>query len=761
MSNDLVNAGANGQEPILLKDEVLPAHYRLRSEGAEEDLALRDYLDVLIRRRWTLAAFFVIVVATTVFLTLVKRPIYKASVLLEIRQENPKVVAFKEVIEAQAHGYQEFYQTQYDVLKSRTLAERALAVLDGLGVSTGTKGEGPGLLATVRAAIASIVPRRRGVSVDEETKKAQQRVERFLKRVEISPRRNSYLVDVSFSHPDPHVAAKTVNVLAEEYINMSLDQRIHASEKGRRFIEKQLGITKAALERSEEELQAFSESNEIVTMDEKQNIAYQKLADLNESLTRAQSARIAKESLYRQTQSGDLGGISLIVDNPLVKSLKEELARVELQRSKLAETFTPEYPEMKRVQGQIAALRQRIGAEEKRIVAAIRADYEAAKRREELLSAALEEQKKVVSDFNERAIDYKILRREVDTNRGIYNALLQRLKEVEVTEGIKASNIQVIDKADVPLYPDEPRPMRNLLLAIVVGLMGGVGLAFVQENLDSSLKSPEDVEKYLLLPTLGIMPTIRQRKSNGAKPEVSAELVAHEEPMSHAAESLRTLRAALFLATASGPPSRLIVTSARPQEGKSCVVANLAVSLSQMGKRVVLVDADLRRPRLHRIFDVEISPGVSNYLTGARPLPELLRKTAVPSVDLVASGPIPPNPAELLDSERMRLLLEELERRYDFVLLDVPPTLGFADVPLLSRFAGSVLLVVRSGETPRKIARRAGDYLLRLQAKILGVVLNDVAADRPGYYYYDYYGYGSYYRYNPNREPTLELPKAS
>lgn len=761
MSNDLVQAGGNEQEPILLKDEVLPGCYRLRPEEGEEELALRDYLDVLIRRRWTLAAFFVVVVASAVLFTLVKRPIYKATVLLEIRQENPKIVAFKEVIEAQAQAYREFYRTQYDVLKSRTLAERTLAVLDKLGVSLDAKKERPGLLSRVGAAVASIVPRRPGVSMDEQTRKAQERVRRFLERLDVDPRRDSYLVDVSFGHADPQVAAQTVNVLAEEYINMSLDQRIHASEKGRRFIEKQLEVTKAALERSEEELQAFSESNEIVTMDEKQNIAYQKLADLNESLTKAQSARIAKESLYRQTQSGDLGSISLIVDNPLVKSLKEELARVELQRSKLAETFTPEYPEMKRVEGQIAVLKKRIGSEEKRIVEAIRADYEAAKRREELLSAALEEQKKVVSEFNQRAIDYKILRREVDTNRGIYKALLQRLKEVEVTEGIKASNIQVVDKAEVPLYPDEPRPMRNLLLAIVVGLMGGVGLAFVQENLDSSLKSPEDVEKYLVLPTLGVVPTIRQRKGNGAKPEASAELIAHEEPMSHAAESLRTLRAALFLTTASGPPSRFIVTSARPQEGKSCVAANLAVSLSQMGKRVVLVDADLRRPRLHRIFDVEISPGLTNYLTGSSALPELLRKTAVPSVELVASGPIPPNPAELLDSERMRLILDELERRYDFVLLDAPPALGFADVPLLSRFAGSVLLVVRAGETPRKIARRAGDYLLRIQAKVLGVVLNDVAADRPGYYYYDYYGYDSYYRYNPNREPALELPKAS
>jgi len=743
-----------------LRDELVPGGLSARAESGQEELALRDYLDVLIRRRWTVAAFFVIVVATTIIFTLVKDPVYKATVLLEIRQENPKIVAFKEVIEAQAQAYREFYQTQYDVLRSRALAERVLRALDEQGVEPFPSQEKPGLLSSVLAAVTSLFPKRKEVPVSSEERTQQERISRFLHQLEISPRRNSYLVDVSFSSPDPKLAAKTVNLLAEEYINMSLDQRLHASEKGRQFIEKQLAITKAALERSEEELQAFSERNEIVTMDEKENIAYRKLADLNKDLTEAQSERIAKESLYRQVASGRVNQVSLIVDNPFIKSLKEELAKVELERSKLAETFTPEYPEMKRIQGQIEGLRRRIESEKKRIISAIRADYEAAKRREQLLSRALDRQKAVVADLNKRAIDYRILKREVDTNRGIYNALLQRLKEVEVTEGIKASNIQVIDRASVPLFPDEPRPLRNLLLAVVVGLMGGVGLAFVQENLDSSLKSPEDVEKYLLLPTLGVFPIIRQRRANGSKPEVSAELVAHEAPMSHAAESLRTLRASLFLATASGPPSRLIVTSARPQEGKTCVAANLGVSLSQMGKKVVLVDADLRRPRLHRIFNLRIASGLSNYLTGSATLEEVVRATGVPSVDLVVSGPVPPNPAELLDSAQMRNLLDELSKRYDFVLLDAPPTLGFADVPLLSRFAGSILLVVKAGDTPRRVAKRAGDYLLRLQARMLGVVLNQVAADRPGYYYYDYYGYGSYYKYNPDSEPTLELSEA-
>jgi len=361
--------------------------------------------------------------------------------------------------------------------------------------------------------------------------------------------------------------------------------------------------------------------------------------------------------------------------------------------------------------------------ESQALAGTLRADYEAARKQEALLEDALEQQKKVVTDLNQRAIDYKILKREVDTNRSIYQSLLQRLKEVEVTEGIKASNIQVLDPAEVPSHPFRPRPLLNLTLAMLIGVLGGVGLAFFQEHLDNTLKTP---------------------RSNGRTAEIQPELIVVEDPRSMGAEALRTLRASLFLSTASGPPQRILVTSARPQEGKTCITVNLAIVLAQMGRRVVLVDCDLRRPRVHRVFGHELDAGVTSFLTGSGDVPSLIRSTPY-GVDVLSSGPIPPNPVELIDSQPMVSLLEELSRRYDFVVLDAPPGLGFADVPLLARLAGGVLFVIRAGETPRKAAAQATEHLLRLRAKLLGVVLNGVRTGGPGYHssyysYYEYYG---------------------
>ena len=743
------------REPIVLRDEWLPAEWRPHAETEREAL-LSDYLDVLRRRRWVILAFFALVLALTTLLTVAATPVFKATALIEIRQENPKIVSFKEVEMAQPQEYREFYQTQYDILRSQTLANRAIERLTAEGVSlTDLENRSPGWLTGLRA----LLPRRPEVPVEAGVREAQGRTDAFLAQVEVSPRRNSFLVEVSYWSRDPHLAGRAANVLADEYINLSLDQRLQALQKGRAFIERQLAATKAALGRSEDELQEFSRANEILTMDEKENIAYRRLADLNRNLTQVQGVRIAKESLYRQTTT-KLAGISVVINNELLKGLRDQVARLDAERAKLANTFTDEYPEVRKLQAQIVDLRQQIAAEHERIVRGIRADYEAAKKNEELLVEALESQKKEVADLNQRAIDYKIFKREVDTNRGIYETLLQRLKEVEVNEGIRASNVQVVDPARVPLRPDRPRLAHNLLLALALGLAGGIGLAFLQEHLDSSLKTPTQVENYLALPMLGTVPLVRHKEQNGATPGASIELIAHHKPSSHAAESLRTLRASLFLATADGPPTRLLITSARPQEGKTCLSTNLAISLAQMGRRVVLVDADLRRPRVHRVFDIPITPGLTNYLTGSSPLPQLLHATPVRLLDVIPSGPVPPSPAELLDSLAMRTLLDELNKRYDFVVIDAPPVLGFADVPLLSRFAGGLLLVVRAGSTPRAIAKQTADYLLRLRAKVLGVVLNQVAADQQGYGYYDY-GYYRDYTPNPNDEPLLELPKAS
>lgn len=741
--------------PALVPEQAV-GEPRYQPIPSGDEIHLRDYWETLLRHRWTVAAVFAAVVVSGILLTVTTVPSYRATTLVEIRAESQKVVAFQDVVQM-AQVEREFYQTQFDVLQSRRLARR---VIDRLKLDEEAAFQnadsGPGLLSRLRMGIASIMTRTsHHAPASAESADDQAMIDRFLSSVDVKPRRNSYLVEVSFTSPSPHVAADVANALAEEYVDMSLDQRIEAVQKGREFIVKQLGVTKAALEHSEEELQAFARRNEILTVDSKQNIEYAKLSDLNESLTRAQHERMAKEALFNQVNSKSTTQLSQLTSNPVIAQLTSELAKLEAVRAQLAETFTPEYPKLLRTQAQIKALRAQIVAEQATLAGSMRADYEASKKQEEMLRDALEAQKRIVSDLNQRAIDYKILKRETDTNRSIYNSLLQRLKEVEVTEGIKASNIHVVDAAEVPVRAARPRPLVNLAVAILLGLIGGVALAFVQEHLDNSVKTPDDVERYLRLPTLGALPLMRVKRNANRAVDVSPELVVVEDPKSPGAEAMRTLRASLFLSTAAGPPQRLVVTSARPGEGKTCITANLAVILAQMGRRVIIVDCDFRRPRVHRVFGFDLDVGATSYLTGNSDLPSAIRATPY-GVDVMVGGPVPPNPVELIDSPQMVNLVDELSRRYDFVLLDAPPSLGFADVPLLARLVGGVLFVVRAGETPRKAAANATQHLQRLRAKLLGVVLNGVRTGGPGYYssYYSYYSYYNYYEYKPDAERT-------
>ena len=698
-------------------------------------------------------------------MTVVSVPTYKATTLVEIKAEAQKLVAFQDIQVTQAE--REFYQTQYDVLRSRNLAKR---VIERLKLADEPAFKPPPARGIARAVawLGTLLTRAspHGAPADG-TAGEQKLIDRFLDAVEVTPRRNSYLVEASFFSPSPTLAANVANALAEEYVALALDQRLDAVQKGRAFIEKQLGVTKAALEHSEEDLQAFARANQILTVDAKQNIEYRKLQDLNEGLTKAQHERMVKESLYNQVRNSDAATLSQITNNEVIARLTSELATHQAERARLVATFTPEYPDVRRLDAQIGALRDQIRAEQNALAAALGADFEAAQKQEALLLDALEGQKRVVNDLNQRAIDYKILKREVDTNRGIYQSLLQRLKEVEVTEGIKASNIQVIDVAEVPLRPAHPRPFLNLALALLVGSLGGVGIAFLQAHLDNAINTPEDVERYLRVPALGTLPELRAARGNGKAAAASPELTVVEEPQSMGAEALRTLRAALFLSSSTGPPQRLLVTSAGPQEGKTCISANLALLLAQAGRRVVLVDCDFRRPRIHRVFGVSSERGVSTFLTGRADLPSLLLPTPH-GVDVLPSGPPPPNPVELIDSPAMTTLLEELARRYEFVLVDAPPTLGFADVPLLARRGCGVLVVVRAGETPRRAATQASDYLQRMGAMLVGVVLNRVRPDSPGYYgsylgYYAYYGRGAAHEADepsddaPPREVAVEI----
>jgi succinoglycan biosynthesis transport protein ExoP len=710
-----------------------------------------DYLNVVLRRRWTVAAVFAVCVLSALVFSLAATPMYKATALLQIQPGGPNVTDFDSVQDSvtQAQAYNDFFQTQYDILSSRTLARRTIDELrlDQNADFNPALAE-PGIFGKAVAWAKSLVPGRE----DEEarlTARQQEHllVDEFLDEVEIKPRRKSFLVELSYFSEHPELAQEIADTMAREYIDLTLDQSVDAASQARDFIQKQVAKVKGSLEESEEQLQEFARGHDIHAIEQEETVIHDRLTDLNMRLTEAETERIQLEALYDQAKGPDRDNLAVMVNNPLIKALRENLANAEAERAEQGMRFTDEYPEMQTLEARINGYRLAIMAEQDRVVGSIRSDYEQAQQRESLLREQLENQKNVVADYEEKAVAFKILQREADTTRDIYENLLRRMKEVEVTEAIRASNITLVDAPEVPLDADSPKIPLNMAVSMMLGLVGGIGIAFVQEYMDDTLKTPEDVERNLRLPTLGTIPEFSLPQPAEEKGTPTADLEVVQQPTSAGSEAIRTLRASLFLAAPGGLPTRLLLTSARPGEGKTCIAVNLATALAQMGRRVCLVDCDLRRPRVNKALSMDLSPGLTNYLTGNTPLDEIVRPSGQAGLDIIAAGPIPPNPVDLLDSANMANLLRELEELYDHVLVDAPPALGFADVPIMTnQLGGGCLLVTRSGETSKRMAKQACDYLIRMQSKLLGVVLNRVSTRRAGYSYYGYYGYyGDYY----------------
>ena len=749
-----VEAPGTGTQPAAGSQAPPPSNYREPGYGygygiEEDEFHLRRYFDVLLRRRWTVLAVFATTVVATAILTLAATPMFKSSAVLQIQPSGPNLLSFEDVQDSvrQAQAYLDFFQTQYKILESRALAERTIEKLRlHENAEFNPKLREPGVLGSFKQWVGDLI----GSDEVEDPEMAALRERKmligsFLDEVEISPQRKSFLVEVGFSSPNPRLARDVAKTMAEEYIGLSLDQTIDSAVQGRVFIEKQLSRTKAKLEQSEVALQEYAKGQEIHAIEQAERIIHDRLADLNSRLTEAEGERIRLESMVEQAKGPRRYTLPIVMQNPLLDQMKEELTRLEVQYAELRQTFSEAYPDVKRLSAQILLLENRIRKEEDALITSIEADHAAALEQEKLLRSQLQEQQQVVAAYEEKAIDFKIMKREVDTNRGIYESLLKRLREVEVAEAVRASNVTVVDTAEVPLRPDRPRLPFNLALALVIGSFGGVGVAFAQEYLDDTVKNPEDVEKAARLPTLAAVPVFRtaeiEQEPDGPS---SFDQEVALQPTSPGAEAIRTLRASLFLAAAGGLPKRLLVTSPRPGEGKTCMITNLSISLAQMGRRVVVMDCDLRKPRLHKATGVTQEPGVSSYLTGGATLDEIVVNSRHPGLDVLPAGPVPPNPVDLFDSKALLTLMEELEERYDHVLIDAPPTLGFADVPVLAnRLGGGCLLVAHAGKTSSRVLRDACEYLLRMQSRVLGIVLNKVAVRTAGYSYYGY-GYGNY-----------------
>ncbi len=709
-----------------------------QQDSVEEEIHLRDYLNVIIRRKWILITFLVAVVTTVTIGTFMMRPQYKSTITVKIDKENPNILTFKDVVGLE-RAEEDYYQTQYKVLQSRNLAKRVIRSLmlykhPEFAVDEGEDG---------KELIHALSKHENPLADDRVTSNL---IDSFLNKLEVKPVQKSRLVNVSFVSYDPELSARVANAIGEAFIQLNIESKFEATYQARTWLEKQLDIMKAKVEQAEERLNEYAAKNEIIFLkedeegdnNEKENIITKRLSELSTNLTGAISDRIAKEALYREVSAGDPQSSSVVMNNPLIMELKKTYAELESEYNKQLKIYKPDYPKMVKLKEHIDQIKNKIDVETKKVVSSIKKDYQIALKRENELRALVEKLKQEALDLNQRSIQYQILKREADTNKELYNGLLQRLKETGVSASLTASNIQILDRAEVPKSPYKPRKTLNIILSILVGLFGGIGVAFFVEYLDNTVKTPEDLEKRMSLPPLGLIPYYSDSKNN-----LLVEHASHSDSTSQIAEAFRSIRTFLLLSSGGKPPRMIMVTSPTREEGKTTTAINIAISLTKSDVKAIIVDADMRRPRIHNVFSLDNKVGLSNFLSGNAEIDEgIIKVSNVKNLDVITSGPIPPNPAELLSSYRFTDLLHALYSLYNFIIVDTPPVIGISDPLITSTQVDGVIIVARSGKTQKEAIREARRLLQGVNAKILGVVLNAIDQSSMRYsYYYNYYKY--------------------
>jgi succinoglycan biosynthesis transport protein ExoP len=732
----------------------------------EEAPHLLDYWRVVVKRRWVVLSCLLIVFSTVAIGSLKQKPVYQGEVLIEINPEQPNVLNFKEVLQISTADVDSYRETQYKVLGSRTLADR---VIRDLQLYRFPEFYRKRMLLGLVESDPEEIPSPSDPGPPEPSMDAYRNsLKHFEDSLSVSPVRRSNLVKVSFDSQDPKLAARVANQLSADYIDQNLQVKWDETVKASEWLSGQLVGLKAKLEKSEDALQAYARANSILFVEEKQNLVNARLQQLQEAYSKAQADRFQKESLYSLVQAGMVQDLPGFLSNKLIQDLAVRLAELEQDYAQLTATVKPDYPKAVALKRQIDALQAALDNQKKALAQNIVDDYQSAAANEKYLAGALEQQKKEVNDIAEKSIQYNILKREVDTSKQLYEGLLQRLKEAQVSAGLKASNIRIVDAAEVPKRPVKPRLLLNLALGMILGLGLGIGLAFFQEYLDNTLKTPDEVETLLRLPSLGVVPVFpldgagkaAEVKLVSIAPTKGTQIGPAIQTNPATVEAFRSLRTSILL-SADPVPKSLLITSALPGEGKTTMVVNLGATLASLGSRVVIVDCDMRRPACHRSTGVENKPGFVQCLTGRVELGEaVLPVPGVGNLSVVPCGPIPPNPAEVLSSPLTGELLRRLRTEFEYVLVDSPPLLSVADSRILATLTDAVVLVVRAYETPQDAVRRARSLLYGAGARILGVALNDVDIRRDGYAYSYYYRYGYGYGYE-STPATPDDPEAA
>jgi capsular exopolysaccharide synthesis family protein len=731
MSDPTHHILTNGRDlPTPLPPIRLEADFR---RFPESEAHFWDYWTVLSRRRRTVALVFVGAFVTAFVWSVTARPVFTGTAMLRIEKDEPRILKFEPPRRDDPGGEstQTQLQTERRLLQSRALANRVIALV-GLEHHPEFRSVG----------------RRPGELTDA-----------FLDRLQVEPVRNTRLVKLSFESRSPELAAQVANTLADAVIAQQFDDKKDASQYATRFLTAQVNEARQALQSSEAQLSQFLEENDILFVGgermgeragERQALISQELATLSDSLLKAKAERIAKESMLTQATRATPDALPAVLQDPLIAHLKEEATKLEGRYRELGQSFKAEYPRMQRLAENIKEVRGQIHAEIRRFVEAARAEYRAALQKETEVRKLADEQRGLARKLDGQMARYNLLRREVDTNRELYTGLSTRLKETQVSSSLQISNISVVDRADVPLKRSGPRTGLNLLIGCLVGLVGGVALAFFFEYLDTSIRDPREVEAILRVPTLGLVPTRSALPAHldgrplGAGDSVPGAygtfaLVAHQATSSILAEAFRNLRTSVVYATPDRPPRTMLVTSLQQQDGKTSVSTNCAITLAQLGMGdVLLVDADLRHPDLHRILGVPQTPGLSDLLVGGVGVTEVVRPTRIPGLFVIPAGPVPANPSELLYSPRFTQALVAIGERFAHIVIDTPPLLGVSDTLVLAPRVEGVILVLRHGHAARDAAQRAVQMLGSVRARLLGVVLNhaDARSTPAGYQYY-------------------------
>jgi polysaccharide biosynthesis transport protein len=702
---------------------------------SDTKLDLFGYVHLLVKHRWMIVSIIVAAVALGAVMTLMQTPLYTSTVRLQIDRNAAQIVKAGDITPERADD-DEFMGTQFELLRGRAMAERVASALKLGDDTTFSRPREFSIVGFVEGLFRSAPAPAEQHSNRAENERAAADI--VLANRFVRPVVRSRLVDISYSDPVPGRAQRIAAAYADAFIASNLDKRFEANSYAKVFLEDQLQQLKLRLEQSEKALLDFGQKEEIVETHDKASIAEMNLASANAALGTLIAERIKNEQQWKQLEPATAINLQQLLSNPVIEALRTKRSSLVTEYQQKLGTFKPNYPAMIELNNQIAEIDRQLVTEVNTLKDSYKATYQASLDQENEMKARIETLKQQVLDLQKRLIKYNILKREVDTSQSLYDGLLQRFKEVDVAAGVGANNLFIVDKASSPGAPSSPKMLRALLISFVLGLAVALGAAFLLERLDDTLRSPEDVERTLGYATLGIIPKIRSGMS------LEAELA---DPRSQVSEAYRSLCTALQFSTDQGLPKTLLVTSAGPGEGKSTTSATLARHFANIGLKVLLVDADLRKPTLHTKLRRDNESGLTNCLTGASTPPELLQKTDVPNLAFLASGPLPPNAADLLGSSRFLSFLSVGSQVFDLIVVDSPPVMGLADAPLLSTAVTATIFVVGAGLMRTRLIRDAVKRLHLARASVIGTVITrfDTRSSYGYGYGYGGYGYGGYY----------------